>query len=174
MNGELRRAIYVKRKLRNSFFKYRTDKNWEKYRKQRNLVTKLKRNSMQIYFFERCGGGPKSKHFWPTIKPFLSSKNTAKNDAQIILNENDTLITDQNKVCNILNDFYVNIAQNIGINSDIMINEQHPSVQAISDKIQSNNIILCLNLLHLRKCISFCTVWMVRRPQVLITYLQKL
>ena len=29
---------------------------------------------MPVYFFKRCAGGPKSKDFWPSIKPFLSKK----------------------------------------------------------------------------------------------------
>ena len=33
--------------------------------KERNILPK------QI---ERCAGGPKSKDFWPTIKPFLTNK----------------------------------------------------------------------------------------------------
>jgi hypothetical protein len=53
--------------------KQKTDKNWETYRKQRNLVTKLKKTSIKTYFFERTAGGPKSSTFYPTIKPFLSS-----------------------------------------------------------------------------------------------------
>ena len=67
------------------------------YRKQRNYVTKLSKQSLQLYFFERCSGGPKSKDFWPTIKPFLSSK-SSKSDCDIILLENDTLVSDQNEV----------------------------------------------------------------------------
>jgi hypothetical protein len=39
----------------------------EIYRKQRNLVNKIKKQSIRNYFIERCAGGPKSKHFWPTI-----------------------------------------------------------------------------------------------------------
>jgi hypothetical protein len=44
--------------------------------------------------------GPKSKDFWPTSKPFLSSKgcNTSKDT---ILTENENLITDQKQVCEI-------------------------------------------------------------------------
>jgi hypothetical protein len=34
-------------------------------------LTKLKRKSLNQYFVERCVGGPKSKDFWPTIKPFF-------------------------------------------------------------------------------------------------------
>jgi hypothetical protein len=38
------------------------------------LVNKIKKQSIRNYFIERCAGGPKSKHFWPTIKPFLTNK----------------------------------------------------------------------------------------------------
>jgi hypothetical protein len=34
-------------------------------------VYKIKKQSIRNYFIERCAGGPKSKHFWPTIKPFI-------------------------------------------------------------------------------------------------------
>jgi hypothetical protein len=50
----------------------RSSKSWEQYRKQRNIVTKIKRKSIRNYFLERCVGGPKNKDFWPTIKPFLT------------------------------------------------------------------------------------------------------
>ena len=78
MNGELRRAIYKKRMLHNKYKKFKNIFNWETYRKQRNHVTKLRKQSIRLYFFERCSGGPKSKDFWPTIKPFLSSKSGKK------------------------------------------------------------------------------------------------
>jgi hypothetical protein len=48
---------------------------WEKFRKQRNLVAKLKKNSMKTYFLERCTGGAKNVSFWKTVKPFFSKKN---------------------------------------------------------------------------------------------------
>jgi hypothetical protein len=56
----------------NKFIKYKSDKNWEIYRKQRNLVTKIKRDSIKTYFYESTAGGPKATSFYPTIKPFLS------------------------------------------------------------------------------------------------------
>jgi hypothetical protein len=37
MNKELRQVIYKKRMYHNKFIKYKSDKNWEIYRKQRNL-----------------------------------------------------------------------------------------------------------------------------------------
>ena len=50
MNRELRKPIYNKQMLRNKYEKYHTDKTWEAYRKQRNLVTKLTKRSVRTYF----------------------------------------------------------------------------------------------------------------------------
>ena len=116
--------------LHNKYLKYKNKVNWEFYRKQRNYVTKLRKQSIHLYFFERCSGGPKSKDFWPTIKPFLSSK-SSKNDCDIILLENDTLISDQKEVSGLLNEFYINIAKEIGIESQSQDLENHPSIKAI-------------------------------------------
>ena len=48
--------------------------------------------------------------------------------------ENNCLVSDQTEVCNILNDFYINIAQEIGINNQQADSSaMHPSIQAIKD-----------------------------------------
>ena len=67
MNRELRKSIYNKQMLRNKYEKYHTDKTWEAYRKQRNLVTKLTKRSVRTYFLERCIGGQKANNFWHTV-----------------------------------------------------------------------------------------------------------
>jgi hypothetical protein len=66
--------------IHNKYLKNRSKVNWENYRKQRNHVNKVKKKSIQNYFFERCVGGPKSSDFWPTIKPFLSKKGSSSNN----------------------------------------------------------------------------------------------
>ena len=91
------------------------------------------RNSIKNYFTERCSGGPKSKDFWPTIKPFLSKNSQSKNNNNVILKENDVLISDQPTVCENLNSYYVNTANNIGINNNTPVNEKHPSISKISN-----------------------------------------
>jgi hypothetical protein len=53
MNSELRGAIYRKHMFYSQYTKNHNTKTWEKFRKQRNLVTKLKKNSMETYFLER-------------------------------------------------------------------------------------------------------------------------
>ncbi|KAK3087255.1 hypothetical protein FSP39_003689 [Pinctada imbricata] len=129
-NSELRKAIYKKKMLHNKYQKFPNSINWENYRVQRNYVNKVKRKSMNDYFIEHCSGGPKSKDFWPTISPFISKKgNTHQKDTELC--ENETLITHQQEICNIFNDFFVNVAKDIGI-SETEINEDHPSIEAIA------------------------------------------
>ena len=115
-------------------YTYKTSKNWEKFRRQRNLVTKLKRKSANQYFLERCLGGSKTKDFWSTVKPFLTNKGTHF-QKDTILFEEGKLVNDQQEICDIFNNFFVNVAKNIGENS-IPVNSQHPSIT----KIQENNI----------------------------------
>ena len=51
MNKGLPQEIYKKHTLHNTFLKQKTNKNWETYRKQRNFVNKLKKKSVQKYFY---------------------------------------------------------------------------------------------------------------------------
>jgi hypothetical protein len=52
--------------------------------------TKLKRKSINTYFQERCTGGQKSKHFYTTVKPFLSKKSTGSQQKSVLV-ENDKI-----------------------------------------------------------------------------------
>ena len=80
MNSELRKAINFIKALRRKYLNNKCDKNWSKFAKQRNLVTKLKRQSIKLYFAERCGGGTKTSDFWPTIRPFLTNKGSQNSE----------------------------------------------------------------------------------------------
>ena len=138
MNGNLRRAVFKKHMLFNKYKKGKTSADWELYRKQRNYVTKLKKASMRVYFYERCAGGPKSKDFWPTIKPFLSKKGS-DGGSEVILNENDQVISDQAEACTVFNTFFfANVAKNIGKDCQITNLKEHPSIQMISENLHSN------------------------------------
>ena len=50
MNKHLRHAIYKKRMLHNTFIKCKNDYNWERYRKQRNHVNKIKDSNITPFF----------------------------------------------------------------------------------------------------------------------------
>ena len=49
-------------------------------------------------------GGCKFENVWPTIKPFLTNKDT-KISKDTILCEENSLINDQEKICKIFNNF---------------------------------------------------------------------
>ena len=91
MNGELRRAINVKHMLKRKFETCNSQTNGETYRKQRNLVTKLLKKSIQTYMQKRCReGNPQRGEFWNTVKPLISNKVTNKND-NIFINAGGTI-----------------------------------------------------------------------------------
>ena len=112
--------------LFNKFQKHKTSKYWENFRLQRNLVTKLKRKSANQYFIERYVGGSKSKVFLVNSKTFLTNKGTHF-QKDTILHEDGKLVIDQQDVCNIFNDFFVNLAKHIRENS-IPVDSKHPSI----------------------------------------------
>ena len=95
---------------------------------------------MQNYFFERYAGGPKSKDFWPAIKPFLSKKGSDGGN-EIILCENEKIVSNQSEVCEIFNEHFVNVAKDIGRNaphykSDFL---DHPSILKISQNLNATD-----------------------------------
>ena len=59
------------------------------------------------------------------VKPFLTNKGNL-NQKDTVLSENDVLITKQDEVCEIFNNFFVNVAKNIG-NNQINVDGDHPS-----------------------------------------------
>lgn len=83
-----------------------------------------------------CAGGPKSKDFWPTIKPFLSKKGTDGGN-EIILCENENIVSDQIEVCEIFNEHFVNVAKDIGKDAPSYKSDfsDHPSILKISENL---------------------------------------
>ena len=81
--------------------------------KQRNLVTKIKKNFIKTYVYERTAGCPKSSTFYSTIKPFLSNKGIKSNN-NIILHENEKIVNDPKEVSEIFNNLFINVAKDIG------------------------------------------------------------
>ncbi|CAC5409438.1 unnamed protein product [Mytilus coruscus] len=53
---------------------------------------------------------------------------------ETVLSENNVLITKQEEVCEIFNDYFVNVAKNIG-SSQIKVDDDHPSILAIKDNL---------------------------------------
>ena len=150
MNSEWRKVIHRRNQLRNRFHKNKSQYNWNEYRKMRNLATKLRRQSEINYFRERSMN-VNVTDFWKTFKPYLSSKSNGMND-NIILKENDQVITKPEEVCKVFKSYYESIAENIGapdnfesdVNSEsilsaVNIHSNHPSIKCINSLFPSPN-----------------------------------
>ena len=115
MNSKLRKAMHKRNMLRNKYKKGLV--GWDAYRMQRNITTSIYKKSQATYFSERCAGGVKNQKFWKAIKPFLTSKQPTNNN--IILKEDDKIITDEREICDIFNDYFSHVAMDIGFKDDI-------------------------------------------------------
>ena len=106
MNGELRRAIIVKRMLQRKFTKCNSNMNWDKHRKQRNTVTKLLKKSLQQYMHTKCNGAVNGGDFWKTVKPLISSRGINKGD-NICLSNDGEMVNNTNDICRIFNNYFL-------------------------------------------------------------------
>ena len=138
MNGALRKAINVKNMYRRKFYKHKSSATWEVYRVHRNKVTKQRRQSMKEYLRQKCDKACGGKDFWKSIKPLVSNKsNNANND--ILLVENDVIITNTLDVSTAINDYYVNITQTIGYDDYISENDCFNDI--ISAHVNNNSVL---------------------------------
>ena len=95
MNRELQKAIMKRSRLKNKFNRCKSNANWEEFRKQRNLCTRIKRKA-KISHFENLCKNPSSNEFWKTVKPFITDKGHYTSE-DYMLEENDDLIKDDKK-----------------------------------------------------------------------------
>ena len=148
MHGELRKAVNVKGMSKRRFDKNRNSANWDNYRRQRNIVSKLRAQAINTYFHEN-GRDVSNKKFWYTIKPFMSSGNKDQN-ARICLFENNRIVNDDSESCDIFNSHFASIGNDVGGNDCIQIDESidvinkdfssHNSITKIKEHVQTNGL----------------------------------
>ena len=101
-------------RLKNRFNKNKTNENWTAFKKQRNFCVKLLCQNKRSYFNRL---DPKdvsdSKKFWRTVKPLFSNK--IEGSASITLLENDVVESDDTRVAEILNEYFVDITKTLGV-----------------------------------------------------------
>ena len=146
MNGNLRRAINVKAMLKRKLDKDKSNnQSWSKYKKQRNYVTKLKRQSIKVYFAKNANNcHDNQKHFWNVIKPFFKDSKSQNNVSSLL--EKNVIVTDARIIANTFNEHFIDAAeeQDEGLNAGDMsireINEvykNHHSISIISQTMQN-------------------------------------
>ena len=114
MTKHLRKMIMNRSRCKNAYFKSKTIENWEKYRKLRNECVNLTKKVKREYFANlNIKSINDNKTFWRTIKPFFTDKN--KKSGKIVLVENNEIIMDNKYNADVMNDYFVNITQTLGI-----------------------------------------------------------
>ena len=175
MHSDLMKAIHKRNYYKNAYFKSRGPDSWEVYRQHRNQVTKLRKRAIRDYFMKYCSKSTSPKEFWKCFKPFFTDKKSNAS-AEIVLKQgNDEFVCDRNKVCEILNDFFVSIADDIGQpvnsnNEDIFtvlksydghssikkIKEIHKNPEAFNFKsVDTQQVLKLLNKLNANKSTGF-------------------
>ena len=112
MNKELKKAIYVRSRMKNRFNKDPCNENRAKFKQHRNKCVKLRRKAIRDHFKKATSKGIMSnKEFWDLVKPYLSNKG-GLSDNNITLIKDQKIITDEPTLCQLFNDHYINIVQN--------------------------------------------------------------
>ena len=134
MTKDLRKQIMVQSKLRNIFNKNRNYENWCKYKRQRNLCLNLLRKTKKS-FYKNLDEKQVSdnKVFWKKVKPSFSDKGV--NSSKITLVEKNSIIVDEKKIANIMNNYFINITKTLSLKTlnksqiDIDKFENHISIK---------------------------------------------
>ena len=145
MNKSLSKAIMFRSKLRT---KFKTEEMHISYKKQRNYCVSLLRKTKKD-FYENLNPNliTDNKTFWKQVKPFFSEKTPMNRDITLI--EDDKIISESSKCAEIMNNFFTNAVNELGIDRNIHVNhainlnvsvvkavlmyENHPSILKINE-----------------------------------------
>ena len=150
MNPELKKAIYTRSRFKNRLNKYLSKQNEKIYKKQRNECVALRKKAIKNYFKKvtsKCLMS--SKAFWDLVKPFLSNKG-GLTGTDISLVKEDRIVTDDHDLCEIFNDYYINIVENTSGNKPsniadtVSTSDDREIVRLILDKYKDHPSILAI------------------------------
>ena len=153
MNKIIGKAIMNRSRLKNRFLKTPNDINRSNYNKQRNYCVNLIRREKRRYYNSlNLRNITDNKKFWKIVKPFFSNKNTS--NRHITLIEDDTIISSDENVAKIMNDFFSNVVDTMqirGFNTEYVPDnytddvtecirkfKTHPSIIYIKDNIKTD------------------------------------
>ena len=156
MGKELRKSIMVRSRLKSQYNKNSSSVNRLKYTKQRNKCVSIRRKAIRQQFQKVTKNGTlTTKAFYNLVKPYLTNKGALINN-DVALIEDGKLITNENEIVEIFNEYFVNIVKSAtgiapkniidNIKNDISNSEVvykiienykcHPSIIAINENLQ--------------------------------------
>ena len=111
LNKELKKATYIRSRLRNRYFKNPSKENETSYKNQRNKCVSLRRKSITQHFSKITSRGIMiKKQFLKTMKPFLTKKGCLENNG-IILLDGEVMITNDRIFAKYFHEYYINIIE---------------------------------------------------------------
>ncbi|PFX12312.1 Flap endonuclease 1-A [Stylophora pistillata] len=160
MNEQWRKAIRHRNKLWRKFTKDRTDTNYEQNKIHRNKCTSLRRKAIKEHFLKKSTSSENPREFWNAYRLFLHGKTKQANN--IILEENNALITEKNAVAELFNNHFIQVANSVARINDNNYGqdlENHPSILAIHEHYRDFNTPLsfdfhCTNSVQVEKLIK--------------------
>ena len=136
MTKDLRKQIMVQFKLRNIFNKNRNYKDWCKSKRQRNLCLNLLRKTKKSFYKTLdVKQVSDNKVFWKKVKPSFSDKGV--NCSKITLVEKNSIIVDEKKIANIMNNHFINITKTLSLKT---LNKSQIDIDKFENHISVNNI----------------------------------
>ena len=132
----------MKRKFAKQYAQSRTEENWELKRIWRNKANNYRRKAIKEYWKQKADDlKAKPSEFYRTFRPFLSDKKQPA--SEIHIKANGSIEKDQEKVANILANYFSTMANEIGGASSVnSLTEDdlssHPSLNNIFNVNKSN------------------------------------
>lgn len=152
MNKTLKKAIMTRSRARNKFNKHKCVANWEAYKKQRNLCTKIKRKSIKNHLYDITKDGDLAKKpFWTEINPYITNNGYHERADYMLLEENE-IIRDKKQVADIFNNFYINIVESTtgkALPEQVNGDENTDIIAAIIDKYKNHQSITEIKERHI-------------------------
>ena len=109
MTRELSKAIMTKSKVKNSYVKWLSRKNFVAYKKTKNKCNSLTRKAKFFKEATKSGVMP-NRTFWKTVKPFLTNKSCMTNDC-ISIEKYGDIVRDEKVLVELFNENYINIVE---------------------------------------------------------------
>ena len=130
----------LRSKLKSKFTKKRNHINWCNYKRQRNRCLSILRKTKKEYFNSlNIKQVSDNKLFWKSVERFFSDK--AFNSSKITLAEENNIISDEEEIANIMNNYFINVTKTLNTQkqidagrSDINEFENHISIKMIHEK----------------------------------------
>ena len=173
MTPEWKRTIKMKRKFAKPYAQSRTEENWELQRIWRNKATNYRRKAIKEYWKQKADDlKAKLREFYKTFRPFLGHKKQPV--SEIHIKANGRIEKDQEKVANVLANYFSTMANDIGGAGVNSLTEDdlssHPSLTNICNAnkrnlnnfcfqpLSRNSVQLALEKLNARKACGYDSI----------------